>query len=70
VLRVHFCFGLAPHIGQRTDSTCRGVSFTGSTPVLFSFQREYLVDRNARLDLSRYSNPGPCLAKCGIHNPD
>jgi hypothetical protein len=35
VLRVHCSFGLARHMGQRTDSMCRNVS-SGFTPVLFN----------------------------------
>jgi hypothetical protein len=29
-------FGLARHMGQRTDNMCRGVSFATSTLVLFN----------------------------------
>jgi len=36
VLSAHFCFGAAPHIGQRTDRICRNESFSGFTPVLFN----------------------------------
>ena len=36
MLRVQGSFGLARHMGQRTDSMCRGVSFATSTPVLFN----------------------------------
>ncbi len=36
VLSVHFAFGLAPHIGQRTDNMCRNVRFSGFTPILFN----------------------------------
>src|ERR1700690_3904943 len=35
VLSVHFSFGLAPHMGQRTDNICPNVSFSGFTPILF-----------------------------------
>jgi hypothetical protein len=34
VLSVHFCFGRAPHMGQRTDNICPNLSFRGSTPRL------------------------------------
>jgi len=36
VLSVHFCFGLAPHLGQRTDNIRPNVSFSLFTPILFS----------------------------------
>jgi hypothetical protein len=36
VLSVHFCFGLAPHMGQRTDNICPNVSLPGFTPTLFN----------------------------------
>ena len=36
VLSVHFSFGLAPHMGQRTDNICPNVSFSGFTPILFN----------------------------------
>ena len=36
VLSVHFWFGLAPHMGQRTDNICLNVSFSGFTAILFS----------------------------------
>lgn len=35
MLRVHLAFGLAPHMGQRTDNFCRSVSFPAFTPALF-----------------------------------
>jgi hypothetical protein len=35
VLKVQGSLGFARHIGQRTDNMCRGVSFEGSTLVLF-----------------------------------
>jgi hypothetical protein len=109
---MHFSFGFAPHIGQRTDSTCRNVSFAGSTIILFgivrlknnqlcaldfdtkggsprggcqsgpgrtgpqrgtpffSFSETTWLTEMAKLDLSRNSNLGLCLAKNSIHNPD
>ena len=36
VLSVHFCFGLAPHRGHRTDNMRPSVSFSGFTATLFS----------------------------------
>ncbi len=36
VLSVHFSFGLAPHIGQRTDNMCFNVSVSGFTAILFN----------------------------------
>jgi hypothetical protein len=36
VLSLHFSFGLAPHIEQRTDNICRNVSFPGFTSTLFN----------------------------------
>ena len=36
VLSVHLCFGLAPHMGQRTDKICPSVSFPGFTAPLFN----------------------------------
>jgi len=36
VLSVHFFFGLAPHMGQRTDNICPNVSFAGFRPILFN----------------------------------
>ena len=36
VLIVQRSFGLARHMGQRTDNMCRRVSFPGSIPVLFN----------------------------------
>lgn len=36
MLSVHFCFGLAPHMGQRTDNICPNVSFPGCTAILFN----------------------------------
>jgi len=36
VLSVHFSFGLAPHLGQRTDNIRPNVSFSLFTPTLFS----------------------------------
>jgi hypothetical protein len=35
VLAVHWAFGLAPHIGQRTDKICFKVSFPGFTTTVF-----------------------------------
>ena len=35
MLRVHLAFGLAPHMGQRTDNFCRSVSVPAFTPTLF-----------------------------------
>jgi hypothetical protein len=36
VIWVHCSFGLARHMGQRTDNMCRRLSFAGSTLVLFN----------------------------------
>jgi hypothetical protein len=36
VLAVHGCFGLAPHMGHRTDNICFKVSFSGFTTTVFS----------------------------------
>jgi hypothetical protein len=36
VLSVHFSFGFARHIGQRTDNICRNVRSSGFTRTLFS----------------------------------
>jgi hypothetical protein len=36
VLKVHFSFGLAPHMGQRTDNIWSSVSFSGFTAILFN----------------------------------
>src|ERR1700722_4450436 len=36
VVSVHFSFGLALHIGQRTDNICFNVSFSGFTSLVFS----------------------------------
>jgi hypothetical protein len=36
VLSVHFFFGLAPQMGQRTDNICPNVSFAGFRPILFN----------------------------------
>jgi hypothetical protein len=35
VLRVHFSFGFARHMGQRTDKICRKVSVPGPASALF-----------------------------------
>ena len=35
MLRVHLAFGLAPHMGQRTDNFCRNESCAGFTSTLF-----------------------------------
>jgi hypothetical protein len=39
VLRVHFSFGFARHIGQRTDNICRNVRSSGFIRTLFSIAR-------------------------------
>ncbi len=36
MLSVHFCFGLAPHLGQRTDNIRPNVSFSRFTAILFN----------------------------------
>jgi len=36
VLRVHFSFGFARHVGQRTDNICRNVRSSGFTRTLFN----------------------------------
>lgn len=36
MLAVHLAFGLAPHIGHRTDSICFKVSFAGFTAIVFT----------------------------------
>jgi hypothetical protein len=36
VLAVHLAFGLAPHMGQRTDNICFNVSFPGFTTIVSS----------------------------------
>jgi len=36
VLAVHFPFGFAPHIGQRTESICFNVSFSDFTTIVLN----------------------------------
>ena len=36
VLSLHFSFGFAPHMGQRTDNICPNVSFPDFTPLFIS----------------------------------
>ena len=67
VLSVHLAFGLAPHMGQRTDKICRSVSFPGFIPVLFdianltrdqSCSRNFTWLRNGNLPVRGLHSPG------------
>lgn len=68
VLSVHFSFGFARHIGQRTDNICRNVRSSGFTRTLFSIAH-VRNGQSCSLGVSIRPKTGMYLEPISLHLP-